>query len=463
MKLAFLAIARPTFDVPYSAELADAAYHVVENLADTVLGSTNLCMDDESVRLAARAWRDQDLDALVVMQASFADSTLVTTAAATTDASIVLWAAPEPRTGGRLRRNSFCGVNLAAYVLRRAERDYRYVHTDPESRDAVAALQEAIAGIQRASFGAAAPPDDPMVRSRAAEVVQRLRTTTIGIVGERPTGFEPCDFDADTARATTGVTIENVPLDHLFLRGRAADAAEVAAVSSAIAETLDLQPLDDASIEPSVRLHLGLRSLATDGGWSGLATRCWPECFTEFGGAACTAQSMLNSDLGLPALCEADAYGVVTSLVLQWLADAPSFVADLVDLDLESGTAVVWHCGLAPVEMADAATPARATIHSNRRLPLLNEFALRSGRVTVARLSQSGGRTRLVVGAGHMLEAPLPFSGTAGTMRFDSPLESVLNTIMAEGLEHHYGIVYGDVTRELHAVADELGLDVVAL
>lgn len=463
MKLAFLAIARPTFDVPFAAELSTSAFELVRTLDAEAVGSHELCMDEQAVRSAARAWAETTLDALVVMQATFADSTLVTQAAATTDAPLVLWAAPEPRTGGRLRRNSFCGINLAAYVLRRAGREYRYVHADPSSDEAVTRL---LASVQEPATYAPADPEpvtDPTARDTATGILRRLSVTSIGVVGDRPAGFEPCDFDAATARSTVGVVIESVPLEDLFARASAADATDVEVGSASIASTLDLRTLDGASIEPSVRLHLGLRSLAAEAGWAGLATRCWPECFTEFGGAACTAQSKLNSDLGIPALCEADAYGVITSLILQWAANGPSFVADLVDLDEFDGTAVVWHCGLAPIEMASPATPPHATIHSNRRLPLLNEFALAPGRVTVARLSQSGGRTRLVVGTGEMLDAPLPFSGTAGTLRFDTPLERVVATIMNEGLEHHYGIAYGDVSRPLRSLANQLEIPIVVL
>ncbi len=463
MRLGFLAIARPTFDVPYAAQLADASYDVVRRVCPDAVGSADLSMEEQAVSDAAAAWADVDIDALVVMQASFADSTLVVQAASSTDAPILLWAAPEPRTGGRLRRNSFCGINLAAYVLRRLGREYRFLHADPHNPAAVELLRAAIADADHWEPAVVSAVFDSAASEDAATIARRLADTTIGVVGERPTGFEPCDFDVDTARSTVGVTIEPMVLEALFARGREASDEEVATTTASIAETLDLAPLEGATIEPSVRLHLGLRSLAAEAGWSGLATRCWPECFTEFGGAACTAQSKLNSDLGLPALCEADAYGVITSLILQWAADSPSFVADLVDLDETSGTAVVWHCGLAPVEMAHADTSPTATIHSNRRLPLLNEFPLAPGRVTVARLSQSGEQTRLVVGSGEMIDAPLPFSGTAGTLRFDRPLPEVLATIMNEGLEHHYGIVYGDVAPTLLALADQLEIPVVSL
>jgi L-fucose isomerase-like protein len=149
--------------------------------------------------------------------------------------------------------------------------------------------------------------------------------------------------------------------------------------------------------------------------------------------------------------------------MLQEAAGSVAFTADLVDLDPQTDTAVVWHCGLAPFEMAAPDVRPSATVHSNRKLPLVSEFALAPGVVTIARLSQSRGVIRLALGRAEMLDEPRPFSGTAGTLRFERPALDVLQTIMSEGLEHHYGMVYGDVVDELRSVAAELGLEVIRL
>ncbi|MCJ7780680.1 MAG: fucose isomerase, partial [Acidimicrobiia bacterium] len=106
---------------------------------------------------------------------------------------------------------------------------------------------------------------------------------------------------------------------------------------------------------------------------------------------------------------------------------------------------------------------AAGTVHSNRNMPLLNEFALRPGRVTLARLSQAGGAHSLVIGGGTMLDAPLAFSGTAGVVEFDRPAPEVTATIMREGLEHHFGIVYGEYREELEALAECWRIPVVDL
>jgi len=466
MRLGVAAIARPTFDVPFAEATAQGAFAALDSLGDTtVTGPRHVVLDDAGLTAAAAELEAADFDVLVIVQASFADSTLVARLAATTAAPILLWAFPEDRSGGRLRLNSLCGINLAAYVLRAEDRDIRHLYADPGD----AATSERLAQLLAMPPAAAgsAPTDvvsDEADREAADAVATRLASARIGIIGDRPSGFEPCDYDAAELLRTTGVTAEAVPLPQLFARGAAAPTDAVATVRrSFAAELTGTDDLDQDSLDQSVRLHLGLTDLVASERWDAVATRCWPECFTEFGGAACAPQSRLNQKLGVPGLCEADAYGAVTSLILQWLGKEPAFVADLIHLDPTDNTAVFWHCGLAPLSMADPATSPQATVHSNRRLPLLYEFPLKAGRVTIARLSQSRGRHRLVIGGAEMVHTPLPFSGTAGVARMDQPVDSVLSTVIQEGLEHHYGIVYGDVRGPLHALADKLDFEVVAL
>ena len=460
-------LARPTFDVHFAQEMATAAWQRLADLGHELVGSPDLILDADALDIATSALSNEALDALVIVQATFADATLTAAVADANAAPVLLWAIPESRTGGRLRLNSFCGINLAGYRLTREGRRYRFMYRDP--RDASAT--EAIAAVLDAPLPeiplVEAPPSIALATAAAAaaasDVRARLAASTVGIVGERPEGFEPCDYDAAVLAKTAGVTAETATLPDLFARAESASAESAREVRVRVASHLDgIEDIDPEGLDRSLRLHLGLRELIDERGWSGVATRCWPECFTEFGAACCSPHSLLNDD-GVPGCCEADAYGTVTSLILQWLGDGPAFVADLVDFDLTDQTGVFWHCGMAPLVMANPTVPARATIHTNRRMPLLNEFPLRPGRVTIARLSQSRGVSRLTIGGGEMLDAPLPFAGTGGVIRFDRPVEDVMETIMVEGHEHHYGIVYGDVRPQLEALAAQLTLPVIHL
>ena len=220
--------------------------------------------------------------------------------------------------------------------------------------------------------------------------------------------------------------------------------------------------MDQAQLDRSFRLFCALEDFQKETGAQGLAVRCWPETFTEYGCAACGPMAMMNQKC-VPSACEADVYGSFSALLLQTLAGEPAWMADLVDLDFEDDTGVFWHCGLAPLSMCDPQATPEATIHSNRKMPLLHQFPLKAGRFTVARLSQSRGETKLVIGGAEFVRAPMAFTGTSGVMKFDCGAKQLFDVIVAEGLEHHYAIAYGDHRRSLRAVGAALGLPLLEL
>ncbi len=455
MKIGFIALGRPTFDLTLAGEMARAAFDSLGRIFEDVAGDPIPVVEGARVQARVRELSSAGLEAVVVFQATFADSTLVS-AVARAGLPLVLWAVPEDRKGGRLRLNSLCGINLAAYVLAKSGTDYRWIYRHPSDPELGADLKRALTGPSHLRR--------PLERPTSAPgSTLDLTGMVVGLVGQRPEGFEPCDYDPDQLRAITGVAVDQVPIEDWFDSAGVIPQDEVSSLHASLASRISgIDDVDADSLAKSLRLSLGLEHLARSRSWDGVATRCWPECFTDFGGAACAGNSLLSS-AGTPACCEADIYGNVTALILQKLSGQPPFVADLVDIHRPTNTGAFWHCGMAPVEMADPKVTPRATNHSNRRKPLLYEFALRPGRVTLARLSQAKNQIRLLVGGGEMLDEPLPYSGTSGVVRFDVPAEDVLDTIMGEGLEHHYGIAYGDHREGLRSYAAHIGVPVIDL
>ena len=285
----------------------------------------------------------------------------------------------------------------------------------------------------------------------------------IGRIGEHPVGFDTCAYSAEKLSALAGVTVDEIGLEQLFDAARAVPAEAAGDVRSRAEAELDgLGEVDQAELERSLRLKAALDDIRSAGGYDAFAIRCWPETFTEYGGAVCGPVSMLG-EARVPCACEADVYGALTQLVLQEAADAPVFLADLVDMDPADDTGVVWHCGQAPLSMCDDGHRAHATIHTNRKMPLLFEFPLKPGRVTVMRVSQAFGEPKMVLAGAEMLDREMAFTGTSGVLRFDASAGDMLDAVIASGLEHHVAIAYGEHRPVLRGVAAALGLPVLEL
>ncbi len=99
----FIALARPTFDIAYAEEIAREGLETLEKTIDNVIGEAVLTIDLDTATQRAAAFSNEQVDAVVVMQATFADSTLITAVADAIDCPIVLWAVPEER------RRYWCG------------------------------------------------------------------------------------------------------------------------------------------------------------------------------------------------------------------------------------------------------------------------------------------------------------------------------------------------------------------
>ena len=453
--IALFAIARPTFDVPLAQSVADGAVAQLEAADHRVVGGRGeLLMDAAAAERAVAALQleaiDNAPDLIILLQASFADSTMavqIARALASYGAPLLLWAVPDQRSGGRLRLNSLCGINLAGHAF--TQHGIGYSH-----------LLASVGDVQVPAVV------EPLVRAGMAR--QRLIGAQIGVIGEYPAGFETCAYDAVHLRQLFGVEVKPIALPALLENAAAVtDVARAAVVERLTRTASNTAELDATATAGTAGVYCALRQLADEDHLAGMAVRCWPEFFTELGCAACGAMSLLNDEL-CPASCEADVNGTVTSILLQTLSGSQAFITDLVSIEAESDSGVLWHCGLAPVAMADPEAPVRGTVHSNRQLPFLFEFPLKPGRVTLARLHRRGlngglGDYRLVIGGGEMVRAPQSFGGTSGVVRFDKPALDVLDRIMAWGLEHHVSITYGDVRPALRAFAKLVGLDVLEL
>lgn len=462
LRYGVVALGRSTFDVPFAEEMKAAAFAALDAAGIEVVGRRELMYDAES---AAAAFDDIQaagaIDLMLILQVTFTDATMTVRLAQQSSAPIAIWAIPEPRAGGRLRLNAFCGINLASHALGKAGIAHGWLYAEP-NRESV--REDLIALAEPATLKSSQAKQQPaQANADAQRVMAALNGAKIGVVGKHPDGFDTCEYDPDGLASLAGVAIDNFSLDTLFNKAKSAEDTRVAAVNERVAEQLDgVQQVDPEQLDRSYRVYCGLQDLQREAGLKGLAVRCWPEMFTEYGCAACGPMAMMNQQ-GTPCGCEADVYGTLTALMLQELVQEPVWMADLVDIDTNDDTAVLWHCGLAPLSMCDPDFKPQATIHTNRKMPLLHQFPLKPGRITIARISQSRHSNKMVVAGAEMLKADMAFTGTSGVLRFDKPTAEVCAAIMDEGLEHHYALAYGDHRAAIKAMAAAMQIPVLEI
>ncbi|WP_420407987.1 L-fucose/L-arabinose isomerase family protein [Hoeflea sp.] len=457
LRIGVLPLGRPTFDVPFAEEMLAGMWHDLGQTGHHLIGPARLLMDADATEAAIADIKAGQPDVVLILQVTFTDAAATCRIADAFEQPLAIWAVPEPRLGGRLRLNAFCGLNLASHALSLRNRPFSWRYAAPGG-DGLESLFDPDARVKPLELSPAGA--DP---GRGKKILEGLRRKNIARIGAHPDGFDTCAYQPDRLSALTGLNVTGFDLAEFFDRARAAPAQSASSLrNEADAMISGLDRVDQQQLDRSLRLKLALDEIRAEGSFDAFAIRCWPETFTEYGGAVCGPAAMMGQ-ARTPCACEADVYGAATQLILQAASGSPVFLTDLVDIDVGDNSAVVWHCGQAPLSMADPDAVAEATIHTNRKMPLLFEFPLKPGPVTFLRLSQAYGRHALVVGRGEMLKRPMAFTGTSGVVRFERNAGIVLDRVMNSGLEHHMALAYGDHVELLESFAAAADLPVLHL
>lgn len=457
--IGILPLGRPTFDVEFANENLTLMLAALENSGHELVGARELLMDGGATEAAISAVKAAAPDQILILQVTFTDAVMAVKIGSEFEQPLSIWAVPEPRLGGRLRLNAFCGLNLASHALGRNNRVFSWLYSAPDAGDIQNQLTALIAGDRKTHrIDGHAVDVSPEVGKR---LQGRLSGSRIGRIGAHPDGFDTCRYNKADMQALAGVDVDELELEQLFETAKTVPDDEGDQLKQSISGSVQgLSEVEPDELRRSLKLKSAIEQIRASGKYDAFAIRCWPETFTEYGGAVCGPVSMMG-EARVPCACEADVYGAMTQLLLQDVADQPVFLVDLVDVDVKDGTGVVWHCGQAPESMADPDCAIEATIHTNRRMPLLYQFTLKPGKVTFVRISQAFGETKLVLASGTMVKRPMSFTGTSGVVEFDSGAAEVLDTVINSGLEHHMALAYGDHTADLKSFAAAAGIPVV--
>jgi hypothetical protein len=453
LRLGFVAVVRPAF----KGDGASVAQRSGAYLAELASASGAELVDaGAAVRDAAEAVAAADrlaelrLDLLVIQHATFATGDLLAPLLAAAPRAVV-WAVPESagsRVGGPdgasgpLPLNSLCGLNMTL------------------------SFAEGPRGGARGPVGwCYGEPGDPALRSRlrsllAAErgVVALAATRVLAIGGTAP-GF----YGLEQPPLPLGATVIARPLTDLFDRVAGVDSATAEAHAEAWrAEEPLAAPW--THLVQAARIDLALASMARDSGANALAVRCWPELPDACGAMACAAMGRA-ADRRLPAACEGDVWGAASMRVLQAVADGPTALLDLSDLDRRRDALLLWHCGNAPRALA-AAPGTRLTTHFNRDgTGVVRDQTLAPGPATAFRLVPGPDcRVDAAVVGGRVLEAQgTSFDGVRGWWgelvwgREPISAERAIASVLDHRLPHHLALAAGDVREALLEFCARIG------
>lgn len=457
MKLAVFPLARSTFDMVLAEQVHSQKMEVLKQLNLELIYPQNILLDEEDAQDFIRYLSEIEFDAILILQLTFRDAETICKIGSEFEHPITIWATNEPRDGNRLKLNSFCGLNLASHALGLRNRDFNWIYRNPSttSSDDLISAMDGI-GRKRREVQPIGSIENTSNQNQNGE------TFKIGLLGQHPPGFDTCKYNDQSLENIFNTQITQITLDELFNSAETFTNAEVNQIRESISHVIGLDGFDQGELNKSLKLKLALEALQKQQSLDAFAIRCWPETFTKYGAAICGPVSLMG-EKKVPCACEADVMGALSQLYLQKVTQEPTFLVDLVDMDVSDDTGVVWHCGQAPFSMRNPSHDIEATVHTNRKKPLLFQFPLKKGVITLFRITQSLGRLRIIRINGEVLDKPMAYTGTSGVIKFDNGVEKVLEGLIEERIEHHLVLAYGKHDSAISEFASGFGLSVLEL
>ena len=451
--IGYLGLARETFDVPFAMSKFLEGKKVLRNIFTEIKGIDYLITNNELSDKAFKYFKDNNFKKIIIFQTTFTDAKFLLHFARKINKPLCIIAFPEPRTGNRLRLNSVCGLNLGMHSLIKNNINAEFIlynnHKDVEKR-IKKFINKKIYNNKIIKWKQIAKKSDKKID---------IKKQKIGLVGERPEGFDTCDYSLLEIRKKLNFDIKKIKLNELFSEAKKIKKSVLNLTQIKIEKNLkNSKKLNQHELKKSISIYHGLNTLHTKHDVQAFAVRCWPEMFTEFGCASCGPMAMMN-EKKISSACEADVLGGISCNILNQLNNQPSLLVDIVDIDEKDNSVVFWHCGLAPLSMSKKGD-AKADIHSNRKKPLLHNFAFKPGDITIFRVSKSASKLKFFVLKGKVINRKNSFAGTSGVVSFGKNTKNKIEKMFKGGLEHHVAFTYGDYYNEIVNLGNQMKIPI---
>ena len=354
-----------------------------------------LTLEDEAVELLGQ-WEKDRPDMLITHFMTFSLGVVPPMFAQRLgNIPVVLWSMKEPDpNGGRLQNNSFCAANMNAHHMYRLHIPYFHVHAEPGTPDAAAQLTSAI---------------------NVARTMKTLHEMRIGLIGGRVPGFYTSCCSEMLLRRLLGPEVKIITEHEVFTVAQNLTPEEFEQAKKEVLEDAPCHASDGPKgdqFEKAVRLYGAIVKTKKKFMVDTLAMRCWPEVILNefYGIAVCSTMGHLTNHGHLCA-CEGDVYGAVMMRIGQELSGDKPFFCDLIICEGDYG--VTWHCGAAPCGICKPGFQPElrcsATVEGGGVKGVTDEFPLKGGRVTLARLGEKrdGDGYRMLVCTGTGLDTDL--------------------------------------------------------
>jgi L-arabinose isomerase len=301
--------------------------------------------------------------------------------------------------------------------------------------------------------GNPSPLDKILSFALASKAVKTLENTKVGMMGFRDMKLYNTLYDGLSLKAKIGTEIEFFEmLEMLQLSGKIEE-REIQQLLDKIKNEWDFEkPADKDFLRKGISYYLAVKQIAEENKFDAISIKDVDGMKKLLSFPPAMIFMLLSDELKLCAIPENDAMGAVTQLVLKHLTGQCAAYLEFYEFFEKS--VLLGVPDFVPGEVVNGKVRVTPAAFGNISGGLLNISTLKTGKLTMARLSNTGDQytMHIVTGEGRLKsweeagwDYPAPQLPSLEIF-IDSPVEEFAQKISGQ----HYIIVYGDHLQTLH-------------
>jgi len=301
--------------------------------------------------------------------------------------------------------------------------------------------------------------------ARAAQAAARLRGARIGMMGYRDMKLYGTLHDGVSLRAQIGPEVETFEMLEMTQLIEKLDPKDVSALIADMRKRWTFEKeASDETLEKPAKLYLALKDKVRERGYQAVSLIDVDGVKKLLGFPPAAAFMLLHEEEDICTVPENDTMGAVTQLMIRNLTGQVAPYMEFYEFS-RSGM-LMGVPDYVPSEIVDGDVTVRPTAFGDFGEGLLNVSKVKTGPVTLARLTYTGNLYEMHIVTGEA-KTPRKWEETGWTppapqlpsleVALDSPVEDFIRNVMSQ----HYIIAYGDHTGALLDLCGLLGVEVL--
>jgi L-fucose isomerase-like protein len=300
---------------------------------------------------------------------------------------------------------------------------------------------------------------------RAARAAQLLEGAKLGMMGYRDMALYTTLYDGVSLRRTVGTEVEVFEMLDMVQRAEKLPANQVSVLVDGIRKRWDFEKdADDAMLEQGARYFMAIQQKVRERGYRAISLIDVDGMKKLLGFPPAMVFMLLAEEENVPVIPENDVLGGITQLVVQSITG--QIAAYFEFYEFMEDRVLMGVPDFVPSEVVDGKVTVTTTSFGDFSGGVLNVSKVKTGRVTLNRLTSRGDRYTMHIVTGEAVrprkweeagwDAPAPQLPSLEVV-LDTPVEDFTMNLMSQ----HYIIAYGDHVAALKDFCHMRGIEVL--